>query len=252
MTRSVRGLHRFLRAAVIALVLALVGPASSASIPQPPAAMGNYAYNSHHHSAFSGVPASERGPPARYDRHANDYTVDRRSDGASARPDGLTPSRATTYDDAALLVHIAPTSSTTWMGADGNAGELPPLERSDTAANTKTRGLFDVRSPNSAHPPNADVVSAMRGSYHPCYDCSEIAQDLLIAAGGQGKILTYTPEKGMLRTPESGGRSIQDFVYHSVYTDGGYAYDPRFSSTPVPIGDFNRMMRGLNPGVNVR
>lgn len=115
------------------------------------------------------------------------------------------------------------------------------------------RGLFAVRAPNAAHPPNAGVVGAMRGSYHPCYDCSEIAEDLLAAAGGQGRILTYTPAKGsMLRTPESGGQSVQDFVYHSVYTDGRYAYDPRFSPVPVPLGDFNRMMRGLNPGVMFR
>jgi hypothetical protein len=53
----------------------------------------------------------------------------------------------------------------------------------------------------------------------------------------------------MLRTPEAGGRSIEDYVFHVIYTDGKYAYDPRFSSTPVPLGDYHRMMSRLNPGI---
>jgi hypothetical protein len=121
------------------------------------------------------------------------------------------------------------------------------------AAGDGGRDLFAVRAPSAAHPPSPTVVAAMRASHDACYDCSEIADDLLNAAGGQGRVVTYTPAKGtVLRTPENGGDFIQSYVYHSVYTDGRYAYDPRFSSVPVPLGDFNRMMRGLNPGLTIR
>ncbi len=118
------------------------------------------------------------------------------------------------------------------------------------SAPNSSRGLFDVRSPNPAHPPLDDVTSAMQRRYHPSCDCSEIAQDLLEASGGQGRIVRYEPAKGsVLRTPEAGGARIEDYVYHEVFTDGRYVYDPLFGTTPVPKGDYDRMIRGLNPGV---
>jgi hypothetical protein len=70
------------------------------------------------------------------------------------------------------------------------------------------------------------------------------------ANGGTGRIARYEPSKGStLKVPEAGGERVEDYVYHEVYTDGRYAYDPRFSSAPIPLGDYNRMIRGLNPGV---
>ncbi|MEU8248435.1 RHS repeat-associated core domain-containing protein [Nonomuraea sp. NPDC048916] len=117
-------------------------------------------------------------------------------------------------------------------------------------ARNATRGIFEVRAPNKLHPPRADVTEAMLRACHPNMDCDEIAEDLLETAGGVGKLIRYEPAKGtMLRTPEAGGRSIEDYVFHVIYTDGKYAYDPRFSSTPVPLGDYHRMMSRLNPGI---
>ena len=55
-----------------------------------------------------------------------------------------------------------------------------------------------------------------------------------------------------MRTPEAGGSRIEDYLYHEVFTDGRYVYDPRLSEVPVPKGDYDRMMRGLNPGVRAR
>lgn len=112
------------------------------------------------------------------------------------------------------------------------------------------RGLFDVRAPNSAHPPIDDVVAVMRRSCSEGCDRSEIAQDLLRANGGRGRIIRYEPRRGAtLRTPEAGGSRIEDYLYHEVFTDGRYIYDARFGTTPVPKADYDRMIRGLNPGV---
>jgi filamentous hemagglutinin len=71
------------------------------------------------------------------------------------------------------------------------------------------------------------------------------------AAGGEGKILRVIPnEYDNLKVLEKSG--TQTYYYHDVYTDGKYVYDPRLSSDPVPLGDWERMMRGMNPGgVNI-
>lgn len=42
------------------------------------------------------------------------------------------------------------------------------------------------------------------------------------------------------------------FVYHQVFTDGKYVYDPRLSSSAVPKGDWTQMIRGLNPGALIK
>ncbi|MEV5573914.1 polymorphic toxin-type HINT domain-containing protein [Spirillospora sp. NPDC052269] len=112
------------------------------------------------------------------------------------------------------------------------------------------RGLFSFRQPNSAFPPDARVAKAMKKqSVDDCYvDCSDIALNLRDAAGGTGKIVSFVGNGGNLRVAEDGGRSVVDYTFHHVYTDGRYAYDPRLSQTPVPWGDYMRTMRGLNPG----
>jgi hypothetical protein len=54
------------------------------------------------------------------------------------------------------------------------------------------------------------------------YDCSEIAEDLLQAAKGKGKIIEVTPVKGKtLKVLEKSG-ILGDYNYHQVYTDGRY------------------------------
>ena len=45
---------------------------------------------------------------------------------------------------------------------------------------------------------------------------------------------------------------MRDYVYYFGVHGPTQAYDPRFSSVPVPLGDFNRIVRGLNPGVGIR
>ncbi len=41
-------------------------------------------------------------------------------------------------------------------------------------------------------------------------------------------------------------------AYHQVYTDGRYVYDPRLSSQPIPKGDWEQHIKGMNPdGVTI-
>lgn len=50
---------------------------------------------------------------------------------------------------------------------------------------------------------------------------------------------------------ENGAKESGQF-YHQVYTDGRYVYDPRLSSTPVPKGDWEKHIKGMNPdGVTI-
>ncbi len=80
------------------------------------------------------------------------------------------------------------------------------------------------------------------------FDCSEIADDLLDAAGGKGKIIEITPKSGVLgdlQVKEYG--KIQDFDFHTVYSDGKYIYDPRYNDLPILENDYFNMLESLNP-----
>lgn len=83
-------------------------------------------------------------------------------------------------------------------------------------------------------------------------DCSEIASKLLSAAGGKGKVIEVRPSKpGNLNLYTNGAKEPEQF-YHQVYTDGRYVYDPRLSSQPIPKGDWEQHIKGMNPeGVTI-
>lgn len=114
------------------------------------------------------------------------------------------------------------------------------------------------RPVNPEFPPNKTVVDAMDSpqiqKMTSCggTDCSEIADKLLAAAGGKGKIIEVRPsERYNLNLYES-GREVQGQAYHQVYTDGRYVYDPRLSSQPIPKGDWEQHIKGMNPdGVTI-
>jgi hypothetical protein len=131
-------------------------------------------------------------------------------------------------------------------GAVGSANEIPP---------GMTRPF---RPLNPDYPPDESVVEAMgseniqKMSGCKSTDCSEIAEKLLDAAGGKGKIIEVRPNvPGSLETFENGELEGGQ-VYHQVYTDGKYVYDPRLSSEPIPQGDWIQHIRGMNPrGVTI-
>jgi filamentous hemagglutinin len=114
------------------------------------------------------------------------------------------------------------------------------------------------RPVNPEYPPNQSVVDAMESTkirnMVGCdgTDCSGIAIKLFDAAGGKGKVIEVRPSQaGNLNLYENGAKESGQF-YHQVYTDGRYVYDPRLSSRPVPKGDWEKHIKGMNPdGVTI-
>ncbi|WP_227498530.1 polymorphic toxin-type HINT domain-containing protein [Synechococcus sp. PCC 7336] len=133
---------------------------------------------------------------------------------------------------------------------DGSSSGIPGIDRPfrsenpDFPANSQIKDLFD--DPNFQ-----DLVNT------PGCDCSEIAEVIASASGTAGEIITFQPRDtspfATIAVPESIDGVIvpQDFVYHTVFTDGRFVYDPRLSNNPIPLGDYNRLINRLNPG-NIR
>jgi filamentous hemagglutinin len=102
---------------------------------------------------------------------------------------------------------------------------------------------------NPIYPPNLAVVEKARtiDVYDTGLDCSEIAEDLLKVANGQGYIIQIQPIQEKRLILYELGKKEPGFYYHQVYTDGRYIYDPRLSADPVPKGDWEKLMKFLNP-----
>ena len=77
------------------------------------------------------------------------------------------------------------------------------------------------------------------------YDCSEIAQDFYDAAGQQGKIYRIEGKSGNINGYEYNNQV--EYIYHEVYSDGTYIYDPRYTNVPVLKDDYFRALREINP-----
>ncbi|MFJ9799775.1 putative T7SS-secreted protein [Streptomyces sp. NPDC101145] len=116
-----------------------------------------------------------------------------------------------------------------------------------------TRGPFDFRQPNPNYPPNQSTIDAMRSA--PTggnIDCSEIAEYIRRETDGDGKIINFTSRHDReILIPSNGGKQITEYVYHDVFTDGRYVYDPEMGLDPVPYGDYVRAIRLMNPGKKV-
>jgi hypothetical protein len=90
-------------------------------------------------------------------------------------------------------------------------------------------------------------------------DCSEVAESLLEFAG-KGKILhviagriKHESDNWMrwknndyMRWTDK-GKMEENFLYHDVYTDGNFVYDPILSATPVTLESWKKAIRYLNP-----
>jgi filamentous hemagglutinin len=109
------------------------------------------------------------------------------------------------------------------------------------------------RSPNSDFPPNPTAIKAAQELPFNCYvDCSEFAENMLKATGGQGSIIRVTPGSSSTLTLLENGRTVGGYAYHEVYTDGRYVWDPYISRDPIPLGDWQRLMGNLNPGMVIK
>lgn len=93
------------------------------------------------------------------------------------------------------------------------------------------------------------LVSRMNAlTIYPGTDCSEIAEAIRAAAGGAGSILRITPSPGKELSLVEYGQLATGFLYHEVFTDGQFAYDPRFSSDAVPLKEYLDGITLRNPG----
>jgi hypothetical protein len=137
---------------------------------------------------------------------------------------------------------------------------FPTNQPVDGVTNVFTAKLGEIpgvdipfRKVNPQYPANQEVLAKARSIDVKArwLDCSEIAEDLLKAANGKGQIIEVLPssERTNLTIYEL-GRPRDDMTYHQVYTDGQYVYDPRMSSEAIPKGDWEIMMRSLNPGAS--
>jgi len=139
--------------------------------------------------------------------------------------------------------------------ADNPTGWVDPfgLDCEEVAA----KGIPGIDKPfraaNSAQPPSALLVDQMN-KMKICSgtDCSEIAEKLFNAVDGNGKVLRVTGANGSDLNLLEYGKVGVGFKYHEVLTDGRYVYDPRLSSSPVPKGDWQKMINALNPGAKIK
>ena len=76
------------------------------------------------------------------------------------------------------------------------------------------------------------------------YDCSEIAEDLFNHANDKGIIYQIKLEVGEIKLDECNGTA--NFLYHEVYCDGEFIYDPRFCTLPLLKKAYFRRLGQLN------
>jgi hypothetical protein len=123
------------------------------------------------------------------------------------------------------------------------------------------------RIPSRQRPPDEAVLTFMTGSRFTVsgdLDCSEIAERLYNMSRTGALVwfahLDYRwPERAsgvsqhpfgpMISIPElkNGRIMTDDYVYHAVYSDGRYVYDPRLSANAIAKSDYSRLIRELNP-----
>ncbi|MGK7945788.1 MAG: hypothetical protein AB4058_15100 [Microcystaceae cyanobacterium] len=102
--------------------------------------------------------------------------------------------------------------------------------------------------------PQPKAIEAMKQmSFGLGTDCSEIAENILKATEGQGKILRVEPQEGFKLTLLEGDELEENlFLYHEVYTDGNYIFDPRLNPDPVFLEEWEALIKFLNPTAIIR
>ncbi len=138
---------------------------------------------------------------------------------------------------AKKLDEVAGGPGTDYTGGNGQAAgealENGAATLREGAEGANTNVLRELQNPNYK-----DI---------PGIDCSEIAENLYEAAGGEGVIYNILPESETKLKNYFYGK-VEDSLYHQVYSDGFYIFDPRYSSIPHPKDDYFRAMEKINPG----
>jgi filamentous hemagglutinin len=107
-------------------------------------------------------------------------------------------------------------------------------------------GGTPTTAPSSAALSKMDQIYNNKPLLNSNYDCSEIAEDIYKANGSKGEILNFTSSTGDLNVVENG--SSKSYVYHQVYSDGNYVYDPRWNNVPISKDNYIQMLKNMNGG----
>lgn len=87
------------------------------------------------------------------------------------------------------------------------------------------------------------------------YGGDEIAEELWSANKSKGRVLRFEPKVyNDLKVPENFMKKghVEEYLFHEVYSTGKYVIDPRYSSSPVLETDYIKMMRKMNPDVEIK
>ena len=143
------------------------------------------------------------------------------------------------------------------VGSGAGAGGLALLPQISGQAATYAPAIPDagnsVTCPSGTSEGGKDAVQSkfnelLNSDYYKTdfgYDCSEIAQDFYDAAGQRGIIYRIEGKNGYINCYEYNYQ--EEYIYHEVYSDGTFIYDPRYKNVPVLKDDYFRMLREINP-----
>ncbi|WP_205527786.1 hypothetical protein, partial [Listeria costaricensis] len=141
-----------------------------------------------------------------------------------------------------------------YYGAGKYTGKKITLPKKDVAKAKKKAETIKPPIPKDANPSVMNTIQAKKNLYQEMvdqYDCSEIADDLYLASGKKGAIYEITPKVGKLNVEEYD--KMEKFYYHTVYSDGKYIYDPRYSEAPILKEQYFNTIKKDNPnGINIR
>lgn len=144
---------------------------------------------------------------------------------------GLIVGLGLTLVEAFTFLPVALTAAA-YYGARLSAGAQNFLARVQATLGITNRP-FSFRSINPNYPPNQSALAATnsQGMQNMCQDrgidCSDIAEMLLKAANGQGYTITVLPRSGQLLKVLENSQINYEYVFHMIYTDGKYVFDPR-------------------------
>lgn len=103
---------------------------------------------------------------------------------------------------------------------------------------------FRVVSTSSINPVLNELLNKSLYIEVPEMDCSEIAEDFFNASGHKGRIYVIKPKSSL---EMHGYDPTENWLYHEVYSDGRFIYDPRYRNKPVIIDEYFDMFNALNP-----
>ena len=145
-------------------------------------------------------------------------------------------------------------------GAVGGYSSTKPQGNTISNSSNTRQGTIDttIRLPDASASKVLQEQHEKLGDYSYCTECAE---NLMEASGGQGKVIIFGSKDAKWQnnyswelnhtSPELNLATKKDpndrFTYHSVYTDGKYIYDPFVSDQPIAQSDYINILNKQNP-----